>query len=191
MFKTILLSFFITAAIFISGCDGKTGIIKLAQPPYSYVNPTLQNLVVETQTLSKCVGGILRLSCEWTSPHVVSTATAFVGFVRTIKDPKTEPIGVIASDTQGAEGMLVSRLQVVSPDCIATNTAEFYARFVDPIEIPSRIGTDEFAGKWVAEIPFTPSDLRSAPLGIHQMMIYKTINRIKTNTLSFEITIDN
>lgn len=189
MFRTILLSILIAAAIFSSGCDEKTGIIKPPPPPYSYVTPTLQNLVVETQILSKCVGGILKLNCEWTSPHAVSTATAFVGFVRTIKDPKTEPIGVIASGTEEAEDLLVRRFQLVSPDCIATNTAEFYARFVDPIEIPSRIGTDEIAGKWVAEIPFTPSDLRGAPLGIHQMMIYKTINRMKTNTLSFEITI--
>ena len=190
MFKAILLSVLIAAATFNSGCDEKTGIIKPPPPPYSYVTPTLQNLVVETEVLSKCTGGILKLSCEWVSPHLVSTATAFVGFVRTIKDPKTEPIGVIASGTDEAEALLLSRFQAVSPDCIATNTAEFYARFADPIEIPSRIGTDKVAGKWVAEIPFTPSDLRGAPVGVHQMMIYKTINRMKTNTLSFEITID-
>ncbi len=67
-------------------------------------------------------------------------------------------------------------------------TADFYRKYSEPILIPVRINTNETAGQFFAQIPFTTGDIASAPLGVHQMMLYMKINGYKTNTLSFELT---
>ena len=67
-------------------------------------------------------------------------------------------------------------------------TADFYRKYAEPILIPVRINTNETAGQFFAQIPFTTGDIASAPLGVHQMMLYMKINGCKTNTLSFELT---
>ena len=66
--------------------------------------------------------------------------------------------------------------------------ADFYRKYSEPISIPVRISTNETSGQFFAQIPFTVNDIASAPLGVHQMMLYMNINGYKTNTLSFELT---
>lgn len=66
--------------------------------------------------------------------------------------------------------------------------ADFYRKYADPILIPVKINTNETAGQFYAQIPFTVNDIASAPLGVHQMMLYMNINGYKTNTLAFELT---
>ncbi len=66
--------------------------------------------------------------------------------------------------------------------------ADFYRKYANPILIPVKINTKETAGRFFAQIPFTVNDIASAPLGVHQMMLYMKINGYKTNTLSFELT---
>ncbi|PKL46512.1 MAG: hypothetical protein CVV42_16220 [Candidatus Riflebacteria bacterium HGW-Riflebacteria-2] len=187
MVKKIAALTALLLAFFLAGCD-KTGQIKEPLPPYSYVTPTIQSLDIVATTISKTTGGIMKLSCEWTSPSVVSTATAYLGFVRTIQDVVTEPVGVIASDTASKTSSL---LYSGYADARASSNAEteaFYQRFKDPIAIPTKIGTENLAGQWGAEIPFTPQDIYGAPLGVHQMILYMSINGVKTNTLAFEMT---
>lgn len=189
MLKRILALTSLLIAFVLAGCD-KTGQIESPLPPYSYVTPTIQNLEVVSTSISKATGGIMRLSCEWTSPSSVSTATAYLGFVRTIQDIVTEPVGVIASETASASSRLNGALTLTGLKNLRTSaeTEAFYLRFKDPISIPSKIGTDRQAGKWAAEIPFTPQDIYGAPLGVHQMLLYMSINGVKTNTLAFEMT---
>ncbi|KAF1080535.1 MAG: hypothetical protein GQF41_2945 [Candidatus Rifleibacterium amylolyticum] len=174
-------------AFFLAGCD-KTGQIEDPLPPYSYVTPTIQSLQVVATSISKTTGGIMKLSCEWTSPSAVSTATAYLGFVRTIQDVVTEPVGVIASDTATKTASLLNSVNATSRFAVNAETEAFYQRFKDPIAIPTKIGTDNQAGQWAAEIPFTPQDIYGAPLGVHQMILYMSINGVKTNTLAFEMT---
>ena len=66
--------------------------------------------------------------------------------------------------------------------------ADFYRKYSEPILIPVKINTNETSGQFYAQIPFTINDIASAPLGVHQMMLYMNINGYKTNTLSFELT---
>ena len=66
--------------------------------------------------------------------------------------------------------------------------ADFYRKYAEPILIPVKINTNETAGQFYAQIPFTVNDIASAPLGVHQMMLYMNINGYKTNTLAFELT---
>ncbi len=187
MLKKITALTALLLAFVLAGCD-KTGQIREPLPPYSYVAPTIQSLTVVATSISKTTGGIMKLSCEWTSPSAVSTATAYLGFVRTIQDVVTEPVGVIASDTatKTASLLFASHANVLGAN--SAETEAFYLRFKDPISIPTKIGTDNQAGKWAAEIPFTPQDIYGAPLGVHQMILYMSINGVKTNTLAFEMT---
>ncbi|MDN5280243.1 MAG: hypothetical protein PWR01_4208, partial [Clostridiales bacterium] len=147
-----------------SGCSEKTGILPdpVAEP--SYVTPTIQNLQVKNSTIAKCEGGILTISCDWTSPRKVSTATAYLGFVKTIKDPTTEPVGIIASQPVETDVRAASLMgqTVASDTCLASDTAAFFARYAEPIYIPTRIGTDDLSGRWEVEIPFAPEDTRIA-----------------------------
>ena len=210
---------FITAYIVITTGCGKSGAL---EDPISYLTPSIQNLQTKSTNIAKCTGGILSFTCDWTSPQVVSSANAYLSFVRTIDLPLTEPIGVIGSATE----MIVSSSSraVITNDPIPfdfgslrlakfnyastsrtisnnTNnntasetvndpiaTADFYRKYAEPILIPVRINTDETAGQFFAQIPFTTADIASAPLGVHQMMLYMKINGCKTNTLSFELT---
>lgn len=187
MSKKIAALISLLLAFFLVGCD-KTGQIEEPLPPFSYVTPTIQSLDIFATTISKTTGGIMRLSCEWTSPSSVSTATAYLGFVRTIQDVVTEPVGVIASETATrTSSLFYSGLASIRPSANA-ETEAFYLRFKEPIAIPTKIGTDNQAGQWAAEIPFTPQDIYGAPLGVHQMILYMSINGVKTNTLAFEMT---
>ncbi len=216
---------FITAYIVITTGCGKSGEV---DDPVSYLTPSIQNLQTKSTNIAKCTGGILSFTCDWTSPQVVSSANAYLSFVKTIDLPITEPIGVIGS----ASEMIVSSSTraVVSDESMAimtndpipfdfgsmrlakfnyastsrtisnTNTtasetvndpiatADFYRKYSEPILIPVRINTNETAGQFFAQIPFTTGDIASAPLGVHQMMLYMKINGCKTNTLSFELT---
>lgn len=182
----LLVILLVTA--FSLGCSEKTGIMPEPQPEPNYVVPTIGDLQVRNNNISKCGGGIMTLACTWTSPYKVATATAYLGFVKTITDPVTEPVGVIA--TQGAslrqspDGFLFQALT----DCNASDTAAFFARYAKPIEIPTKVGTDQLTGRWEVGIPFAPADTRIAPLGVYQMILYMKINHVKTNTLSFEMT---
>lgn len=183
MLKKFVVVAVFALAWFLVGCD-KTGQLEGPLPTYSYVTPTIQNLQVVATSISRTTGGIMRISCEWTSPSTVATATAYLGFVRTIQTTGTEPVGVIASDTATQTRNLLPGLL----DALSAEEEAFYLRFKDPISIPSKIGTDQQAGVWGAEIPFTSQDIFGAPLGVHQMILYMSINGMKTNTLSFEMT---
>ncbi|HNX77923.1 MAG TPA: hypothetical protein PLM07_17605 [Candidatus Rifleibacterium sp.] len=191
--KKMLWLFIVVIAAFAVGCTDKTGAIEDPLPPYSYITPTVQNLKTYATSISKCSGGILRLTSQWASPYPVSTATAYIGFVRTIQNPKTEPIGIIASAVATLSrdlraGLAWQTTTIATSPCVASDTEAFYRMFAEPVQIPVRIGTDENAGLFGAEIPFAHQDIASAPLGVHQMMFYMYINRQKTNTLSFELT---
>jgi len=76
----------------------------------------------------------------------------------------------------------------VATDCNASDTTAFFAKYAEPIKIPTKIGTDELSGRWEVEIPFAPEDTSIAPLGVYQMIFYMEMNRLKTNTLAFEMT---
>ena len=172
------------AAIF-AGCSEKTGILPDPTQEPSYVTPTIYDLKVENNNISKCGGGIMKLACTWTSPYKVSTATAYLGFVKTIKNPTTEPVGVIGSQTtELAENL---RFQVAT-DCNASDSTAFFAKYASPIAIPTKIGTDDLSGRWEVDIPFAPEDTSIAPAGVYQMIFYMEMNRLKTNTLAFELT---
>ncbi|MBQ2591835.1 MAG: hypothetical protein II567_00965 [Candidatus Riflebacteria bacterium] len=225
IYTKLLFIMFITAYIVITTGCGKSGEV---DDPVSYLTPSIQNLQTKSTNIAKCTGGILSFTCDWTSPQVVSSANAYLSFVKTIDLPITEPIGVIGS----ASEMIVSSSTraVVSDESMAimTNdpipfdfgsmrlakfnyastsrtisnttttasetvndpiaTADFYRKYSEPILIPVRINTNETAGQFFAQIPFTTGDIASAPLGVHQMMLYMKINGCKTNTLSFELT---
>lgn len=186
----LLLIMFLTGLLV--GCSGDTGILPDPIPETLYVTPTIQHLQVENTTISKCGGGILYLSCEWSSPYKVTTATAYLGFVKTIKNPTTEPVGVIGSQTATITASLLpqflAQTVTASDTCTASDTEAFFAKYALPIVIPTKIGTVEKFGRWEVEIPFAPDDTSIAPLGVYQMIFYMDINSLKTNTLSFEIT---
>ncbi len=191
--KKVFGLLFAIIAAFAAGCTEKSGAIEDPLPPFSHITPTVQNLKTFATSISRCSGGILRLTSEWTSPSAVSTATAYIGFVRTILDSRTEPIGIIASDVATISKDIRANLvwqttTTATSTCNASETADFYARFATPIPVPTKIGTDENGGLWGAEIPFAHADIASAPLGVHQMIFYMYINNQKTNTLSFELT---
>jgi len=122
----------------------------------------------------------------------VSSISAYVGFVRTIQNPKTEPVGVIASGvaslSKNLRHNLLWQTTTATTTCTASDSTAFYSKFKDPIIVPTKIGTDQTAGQWAAQIPFAHEDIASAPLGVHQMIFYMYINYQKTNTLSFEVT---
>ncbi len=223
--KLICLAF-IAAYIFITTGCGKSGAI---EDPVSYLTPSIQNLQTKSTNIAKCTGGILSFTCDWTSPEVVSSANAYLSFVKTIDLPITEPIGVIGSasemvtDTSSNTTTNKSFRAVMTNENIpfdyyafraatkfnyasttrtlsnTTTTAsetvndpeaveDFYRKYANPILIPVKINTNETAGQFFAQIPFTTGDIASAPLGVHQMMLYMKINGCKTNTLSFELT---
>ena len=226
IYSKLLCIAFITAYIVITTGCGKSGAI---EDPVSYLTPSIQNLQTKSTNIAKCTGGILSFTCDWTSPQVVSSANAYLSFVKTIDLPITEPIGVIgsaaemivssstravvsdgitavmtndpipfdfgslrlakfnyASTTRSVNSAITSTASETVNDPIAT--ADFYRKYAEPILIPVRINTNETAGQFFAQIPFTTGDIASAPLGVHQMMLYMKINGCKTNTLSFELT---
>lgn len=184
MARYLLLVLLMFAAVFSSGCDDKTGILEDPAGPASYVTPTISNLQVQTTSISRRTGGILQISCEWVSPAIVSTATAYLGFVKTIQDYVHEPVGVIGSGTASAPRRLSFNIQGAT----TTDVASFYERFRLPIAIPTKVGTNRPGGLWSAQIPLPHEDIFNAPDGVHQMVFYMSINGLKTNTLSFEMT---
>jgi predicted small secreted protein len=192
MKKTLAFFFFvILLAALTTGCDEKSGILPDIPVEPDYTAPTISNVQIQNSNISKCGGGIMRISCDWSSPAKVSTATAYLGFVKTITDPDTEPVAVIGSqpveiDDFARQSLLLQ--QIASITCVASDTALFYSRYSRPIAIPTKIGTNEKSGRWEVDIPFAPEDTFMAPLGVYQMILYMKINRIKTNTLSFEMT---
>ena len=187
----LLLNLILLIAALSFGCSDKTGILPEALPEPSYVTATISNLQVENTNISKCGGGILTLSCNWKSPFKVSTATAYLGFVKTIKNPITEPVGVIGSGTDEVANNLLNsiRLQTATnTECLASDTKAFFERYAEPIAIPTKIGTNDLGGRWEVDIPFAPEDTSIAPLGVYQMIFYMKLNHRKTNTLAFELT---
>lgn len=210
--KTHKAAFFLlmvaAAAAVLSGCN-KTGQLDnpLEADPEAFIRPTIYELKALPSSLCRDDGGIMTISCGWQSPRPVNAATATLCFVKTIKDTISEPIGVIASETDGLKKALATAATTATASGTASASEsaeiaekekeklelaankEFYERFKEPIEIPTTIGTNEQSGLWRAEIPFTKNDLKGAPLGIvQQMTLYMTINKAKTNTLSFEIS---
>jgi len=195
--RLILLLIVVITALAASGCTEKTGAIEDPVAPWypSYVTPTVSNLKAYATSISRCSGGILRLTCDWTSPGVVSTITAYIGFVRTIQNPKTEPIGIIASEVATLSKDIrlsllgqIATTTATTTACVASDTEAFYRKFQDPIKVVTKIATNETAGQWGAEIPFAHDDIASAPLGVHQMIFYMEVNHHKTNTQAFELT---
>lgn len=206
--KCICIAFFAMFATITVGC-GKSGEV---EEPVCYIEPSIQNLQTQSTNIAKCTGGILSFTCDWTSPETVNSANAYLSFVKTIDLPITEPIGVIGSATemivsQSARAVMsnqvipfddysFARMAITNPVTdLATPSindpqaiADFYRRYAEPILIPVRINTNEIAGQFYAQIPFTTTDIASAPLGVHQMMVYMKINGHKTNTLAFELT---
>lgn len=180
------------------GCD-KSGEVDSVPVAGSSLSPTISNLVSTTLQLSKSKGGILRLSCRWASPNLVSTASAYLAFVQTLQNPVNEPTGVISSGTATTTASLLyaggaTRSMTAWPEILsqtasstASSTAAFYARFKDPIVIPSNVGTSEKEGSWYAEITFPTADIGDAPVGKQLMLFWLVINGQKTNTLAFEI----
>lgn len=185
--KKYLFALILALAFFAGGCDEKTGAIDDPVAPLSFVAPTISGLQVTASSISKSAGGIMRLTCEWTSPSTVSTATAYLSFVKSIQNVISEPVGVIASDPSRLASFLAAETATETEDLTADEAA-FYLRFADPISIPTKVGTTELAGMWSAEIPLPKEDITYAPLGVHQMVFYMSINGVKTNTLSFEMT---
>ena len=195
--RLILLLIVVITALAASGCTEKTGANEDPVAPWypSYVTPTVSNLKAYATSISRCSGGILKLTCDWTSPGAVSTITAYVGFVRTIQNPKTEPVGIIASQVASLSRDIrfsflgqIATTTATTTACVASETEAFYRRFNEPIKVVTKIGTSETAGQWGAEIPFAHEDIASAPLGVHQMIFYMEINHHKTNTHAFELT---
>lgn len=188
-----LLSFVVLLifSILSFGCDSNDGALPDPVAPYSYVVPTIKNLKVTKTQVSRSTGGILKFTCEWTSPGQVSSAAAYLAFVRTIYNPVTGPIGVIGSSTATATASLRSyELRAVTATTTATCTTNldaFYTRFKDPIYIPTKVGTDNLKGGWSVEVPFTSADVCDAPDGKQQMLFWIVMNGQKTNTLAFEM----
>ena len=202
--KCICLGFMTALAALSWGC-GKSGAIDDPLPEASYQTPSIQNLNTKNTNIAKCTGGILSFTCDYISPWQVTSANAYLSFVRTIDKTVTEPIGIIGS----ASSMIIdnsvrasfsnapisSRMANTKANELASDTVndpmateDFYRKYAEPILIPVRIASDETAGQFYAQIPFTTGDIASAPLGVHQMMVYLKINNYKTNTLSFELT---
>lgn len=177
-----LVEFYILVFVLLAivGC-GKTGEIEEPPPPFSHVGPTISNLVANSTKITRNGGGILDISCKWFSPAPVSTATAYLAFVRSVKDAATEPIGVIASKTNATPSVLEIR------GSESDQASAFFVRFKDPIMIPTGIGTSQLSGLWNVALPFTRSDVFDAPLGKQQMLLWMTVNNMKTNSLAFEI----
>ena len=96
-YTKLLCILFITAYIVITTGCGKSGEV---EDPVSFVTPSIQNLQTKSTNIAKCTGGILSFTCDWTSPQVVSSANAYLSFVKTIDLPITEPIGVIGSASE-------------------------------------------------------------------------------------------
>ena len=224
--KLLCIAFIIAYIVVTTGC-GKSGEL---EDPVSYLTPSIQNLQTKSTNIAKCTGGILSFTCDWTSPHTVSSANAYLSFVKTIDLPITEPIGVIGSAAEmivssstravvsegitavmtndpipfdfGSSLRLATKFNYASTSRTVSNTtttasetvndpiatADFYRKYANPIIIPVKINTNETAGQFFAQIPFTTGDIASAPLGVHQMMLYMKINGYKTNTLAFELT---
>ncbi len=192
MLKKLCVIIIMLTALISVGCSSKSGALPEAVFPVSYVTPTISGLQATSTSISKAAGGIMTITCNWTSPGIVSTATGYLGFVKTISDMDTEPIGKIGSGTATVTASLLYpsiRFQTTTDTTVvATDTTAFYERFKEPIPIPTKVGTDQLEGLWSVDIPFVAEDVKDAPLGIHQMIFYMKINGLKTNTLSFEMT---
>ena len=184
----IILAFFSLCSL---GCDSNDGALPDPVAPTSFVVPTIKSLKVTSTQVSRSKGGILGFSCQWTSPTKVATAAAYLAFVRTIYNPVTEPVGIIASSSASMTANLKSfpLLATVasSTATCTTNLETFYSRFKEPIYIASKIGTDRLSGGWSVSIPFTSDDVCDGPNGKQQMLFWMKINGVKTNTLAFEM----
>jgi len=183
-------------------CD-KSGEIESSQPAGSAIGPTIANLVSTTKQLSKASGGILRLSCDWSSPWIISTGTAYLIFVRSIQDTQASPTGVIGSGTAShtnptaalplpnimtqAASTTDATTTTASQTSTASDSPAFFARFKDPLSIPLGIGTDRKEGVFSVEIPFPTADISDAPLGNQQMLLWILMNGVKTNSLALEV----
>jgi hypothetical protein len=188
--------------LLIVGCE-TSGELKPVPGPASYVGPTISNFTSTARTLSKVNGGILDISCRWNSPNPVATAAAFLAFVRSLQDPKTEPVGIIGSGTATtslrlpnlaedfpSRQIFAAPLAQTASEAALASEAAFFAKFADPIVIPSGIGTNDLTGLWRVQLPFPAPDLVNAPLGNQQMLLWMNINGMRTNSLAFEITIN-
>ncbi len=177
----------------------KSGELTYPAGPGTAVGPTISHLTAANAVLSRTDGGILRLSCAWTTPWAVSTATAYVAFVRSLLDGQASPTGVIgsgtasdvASVTTGVPAHTDGQTQPATTTAIASDTvgnpAAFFLRFQSPLTIPLGIGTDQRAGFFQLDIPFPKADIGDAPLGKQQMLLWMMINGMKTNSLAFEV----
>ena len=69
----------------------------------SPLSPTISKLVVSGNTISKKSGGILKISCTWTSPEAVSSATGYLSYVQNLNASNSGATGIIGpSGTTGS-----------------------------------------------------------------------------------------
>ena len=108
-----------------NGCnEGKEASSPVA--PVWSLSPTLSQLSVSGNSLSQLEGGILKLSCRWTSSEVVTSATAYLAFVEELNSPTLGPQGIISSDTTASATTATVSLLVlpvtITQQTVATTT---------------------------------------------------------------------
>ncbi|RCK78326.1 MAG: hypothetical protein OZSIB_1568 [Candidatus Ozemobacter sibiricus] len=194
----LLVSVLLVVVCFTVACE-KSGELTYPAGPGTAVGPTISRLIAANTVLSRANGGILRLSCAWTTPWPISTATAYVAFVRSLLDGQASPTGVVgsgtasdvASITTGAPAPTDGQTQTATTTATASDTvadpAAFFLRFQSPLVIPLGIGTDQLTGFFQLDIPFPKADISDAPLGKQQMLLWMMINGRQTNSLAFEV----
>lgn len=193
-----LLSLLISIPLILGCDDGQARVDPVYVPPD--LSPTLANLTITGNTISKKDGGILKLGCIWTSSYAVSTATAYVAFSQGLNDPTLGPTGVIGSGTASGTATVTKSifqeilpLAAVSTTTAVTTTAstpqplppEILAK--NPLVIPTEVGTSAKTGYLQLEIPFPAIAIASMPIGKQQMLIWMNINLRRTNSLAFEV----
>jgi len=168
---TLVAVFFLFVVLNILGCDEGHGLEITPITP-AILSPSINTLTVSGGTISKATGGILKLSCKWTSSEKISTATAYLAYVASLSDPLSGPTGIISSGTSSATVSIRNG---------------FLDTFQTPMPIPIGITSTALSGTWWVEIPFPSTDIQDAPEGKRQMLLWLEFNNNKTNTLAFEI----
>jgi len=161
----------LAGCLLIAGCDEGKG----TSTPVQVLNPSISDLSVSGNLITRSAGGILTLACNWTNPDTVYSAAAYLAFSTTLTDSSSGPTGVLASGTASSANLL------------ATIRGGFNEEFATPLLIPTAISSTEREGYWRVEIPLASGVTSDAPLGKNQMLLWMVINGRKSNTLAFEL----
>lgn len=198
LFALLLLLSSSAALLFLGCSDGNPVSTETPAAPVSYLSPTIANLTVSGNSISRATGGILKLGCTWTSSSSVSSATAYVAFAQGLNDPDIGPAGIIASSATSTASVSV-RFQVIASTATATATATTTANASqpptlppeilaqNPLKFPAEVGTTNLSGVWRVEIPFPATAIASITDGKQQMLVWMSINARRTNSLAFEL----